>query len=484
LNSPALDARAAARQLEEAVDNVTKSIKENGHTLDIHTEKGRANQAALDGVAEAANKQIGALQANGASQKTLQSTLNTSRDRLIKTAEKFGMSKGAAKAYADQVLKIPPAKQTTITVKGVTAATQAVETLRLKIAGLNGKTVTITQRVVNTTAGSGAGSSTQGGITRADGGPVYGEGTATSDSIPAWLSNGEFVVKASAVSKYGTGFLHAVNDMRFANGGFVGAAKFAGGGEVDYSAIMAILSDVTDYGDVRDARANRTSKAAAYASARNALASLVAQQRKAARDLAAARRNKDHDRVSDILDRQRVLLGKVAAAEGKVTAARNASAAAAKSTLAVEKAYTADRRPMIDRAMSATWGVNKTSKAFLDNIDKLTKMGFKSLALELLTQGGAEAETIAAQAVKSASKARSLQSAFTTSANLSKRAAAMEASLNGTAVSSQNLISPTWRGPGHQVNSYSYEITAYGNDAEAATRRAMANLDYQMAVKL
>jgi hypothetical protein len=36
----------------------------------------------------------------------------------------------------------------------------------------------------------------------ATGGSVWGAGTATSDSIPAWLSNGEFVVNAASASKY------------------------------------------------------------------------------------------------------------------------------------------------------------------------------------------------------------------------------------------------------------------------------------------
>jgi hypothetical protein len=45
----------------------------------------------------------------------------------------------------------------------------------------------------------------------AEGGYISGPGTATSDSIPAMLSNGEFVVKASSVAKYGTRFLSALN---------------------------------------------------------------------------------------------------------------------------------------------------------------------------------------------------------------------------------------------------------------------------------
>ena len=68
-------------------------------------------------------------------------------------------------------------------------------------------------------------------VGHATGGFIRGAGTSTSDSIPAMLSNGEFVVKASAVRKYGTGFLNAVN-----NGNFtklrMPIARFADGGSV------------------------------------------------------------------------------------------------------------------------------------------------------------------------------------------------------------------------------------------------------------
>jgi len=53
------------------------------------------------------------------------------------------------------------------------------------------------------------------------GGYVKGAGTATSDSIPARLSNGEYVVKASAVKQYGVGMLNDINEKRFAKGGYV-----------------------------------------------------------------------------------------------------------------------------------------------------------------------------------------------------------------------------------------------------------------------
>ena len=61
----------------------------------------------------------------------------------------------------------------------------------------------------------------------ATGGHVVGPGSGTSDSIPAWLSNGEYVIKADTVSKYGKGFFDRLNAGHFATGGLVGSSKAA-----------------------------------------------------------------------------------------------------------------------------------------------------------------------------------------------------------------------------------------------------------------
>lgn len=57
------------------------------------------------------------------------------------------------------------------------------------------------------------------GMEYSSGGYVSGPGTGTSDSIPARLSNGEYVIKASAVDQYGHGLLNAINEQKFADGG-------------------------------------------------------------------------------------------------------------------------------------------------------------------------------------------------------------------------------------------------------------------------
>lgn len=47
----------------------------------------------------------------------------------------------------------------------------------------------------------------------ARGGYVSGSGTSTSDSIPANLSNGEYVMRAAAVKKLGVGYLNSLNNL-------------------------------------------------------------------------------------------------------------------------------------------------------------------------------------------------------------------------------------------------------------------------------
>ena len=54
-----------------------------------------------------------------------------------------------------------------------------------------------------------------------DGGPISGPGTGTSDSIPAYLSNGEYVIKEKAVKHYGVETFDALNAQKFKDGGSV-----------------------------------------------------------------------------------------------------------------------------------------------------------------------------------------------------------------------------------------------------------------------
>lgn len=83
-----------------------------------------------------------------------------------------------------------------------------------------------------------------------DGGFVTGPGTGTSDSIPAMLSNGEFVINAAAVQRLGTGYLNMLNSPHYAEGGQVGtpAMGVAGsGGSVTLNVSAMDASSFMDF---------------------------------------------------------------------------------------------------------------------------------------------------------------------------------------------------------------------------------------------
>lgn len=94
------------------------------------------------------------------------------------------------------------------------------------------------------TGGSGEGAGGTGGWVSAGlklfgfatGGLVRGPGTATSDSIPARLSAGEYVVRADAVRRLGVGFLDTLNGLRAQPGVVAGRMAFAAGGLVPAAA--------------------------------------------------------------------------------------------------------------------------------------------------------------------------------------------------------------------------------------------------------
>lgn len=96
----------------------------------------------------------------------------------------------------------------------------------------------------------------------ASGGSVAGPGTGTSDSVPAMLSNGEYVLNAQAVDRLGVPFLNGLNTGRlrgFASGGLVGSGGVAGykaergsnGGQVQSVNLSMNVSamDAASFGD-------------------------------------------------------------------------------------------------------------------------------------------------------------------------------------------------------------------------------------------
>lgn len=125
------------------------------------------------------------------------------RAQLISDLEKSGIS----------------AKAATTLVDGLTSALGRIpksELISIIMSGHGSYSIVGSASAAGALAGVGVGAA--GGAT---GGLVNGPGTPTSDSIPARLSAGEYVVRAAAVSHYGRSMMDAINTKKYAAGGFV-----------------------------------------------------------------------------------------------------------------------------------------------------------------------------------------------------------------------------------------------------------------------
>lgn len=105
--SATLDVREATRNLEASYDALTQSIVDNGTTLDIGTDAGRANQSALDDVAKSALEVAAATYERTQSESEAAAVLAAGREELIRNLEQFGITGDAAEAYADDLGLIP-----------------------------------------------------------------------------------------------------------------------------------------------------------------------------------------------------------------------------------------------------------------------------------------------------------------------------------------------------------------------------------------
>lgn len=278
--------------LEAAFDAATEAIKENGKTaiengtaLDINSEKGRKNKEALMGIASSYLALAEEQAKNGRSAAEMADSQARAVGEFIAAAEAAGLTREAAAKLAAQYGMIPDDVVTTISAPGANLSRQQIEDVtraaklvpsltnaqvlapgarpskaevdafvgsvksvpgmttaqirtiaelygveqaKRAIDSVSGKTVTV---AVNYMArgDSNVYRSATGAIMRASGGPVYGAGTTTSDSIPAWLSNREFVHTAAAHDYYGSGVMWALNHRRIPKEWFT-ALGFAGGG--------------------------------------------------------------------------------------------------------------------------------------------------------------------------------------------------------------------------------------------------------------
>lgn len=186
-------------------------------------------QSILSAMAQVASKSLADMAMNG---------LSNLGSSLFDTATDAAVDNASAAASAGLM-------ETAIATSSATGAGLMGESISMS-AGIGAETISASMITAGTaageiissamisaasaSAGANAGSSAIGAaaVAAATGGYITGAGTSTSDSIPAKLSNGEYVVKAESVKKYGVDYLHAINTgrlHRYATGGLVSNAS-------------------------------------------------------------------------------------------------------------------------------------------------------------------------------------------------------------------------------------------------------------------
>lgn len=229
LANAALQLSGSQMGVEAAIDDATASLKENGKTLDIGSEKGRANKSALDAIASSALQLAESQRKTGASSEVMDASLSKNRESFVKTATSMGMTKVEAEKLADSYGLIPGSILTQVNLAGADNAIAKAAEVRRAIDAITGKTVYVT--TVYRADGSPSTSTKGVQQAKATGGAIWGAGTATSDDIPAWLSNGEFVIRTAAAQRIGYDRLEWLNRTgeipKFATGGTVGAQPYS-----------------------------------------------------------------------------------------------------------------------------------------------------------------------------------------------------------------------------------------------------------------
>lgn len=229
LNGRNIDATKAEMAFRDAADHVTASIEKNGDTIKINTTAGRANiKAVLDG-ADAAKAHMAAVRSQTGSVEQAIGVFQADIGVLQDNMRAAHLNEDAIKFLTDTYLQVPKNLPTDISLHGdedVIARVHAVARAMLVPRDRDVYVTVHERRDLGVIEGSAGGRATGGLVERfaaggvpqfPSGGYVSGPGTSWSDSIPAMLSDHEYVVRADAVRHATLPVLDALNAGRLSD---------------------------------------------------------------------------------------------------------------------------------------------------------------------------------------------------------------------------------------------------------------------------
>lgn len=180
--SLALQSSDAHIGFEAALDDLTATFEKNGRSVDIGTEKGRANASALNDLAGAAEQVIATMLEQGASQDEVAKKAESMATEIEKAGGKTGGAAKKAKELADNLRDVPKE----VKVKMSVSVSGYVEAMR-KVEAIRGK------RTTGLVDDGNGGKTYSTEIYRHSGGIVPGSG-----DVSATLQGGEYVINRSA----------------------------------------------------------------------------------------------------------------------------------------------------------------------------------------------------------------------------------------------------------------------------------------------
>lgn len=115
---------------EQAIDDLTESVQENGRTLDIHEQSGRNNARALLELANVALRTRAEEIALSGNVEQAEAAFQRQRTEIYRLARQMGLSEQATEDLVGQLLRIPPPKNTGVTPATVTRLLAALSAAR------------------------------------------------------------------------------------------------------------------------------------------------------------------------------------------------------------------------------------------------------------------------------------------------------------------------------------------------------------------
>lgn len=142
LNGGALSFAQAEINVEQAVDDLSASFAANGRTLDVTTEKGRANKEAILATADAAAKAADAKFKESGSVEAAAATYNAYIAQLRATLKQAGFTEAQINQLIGTYARMPPTIVTQVQVQGIDAAKERIDSVSTKLNALQNRTVT------------------------------------------------------------------------------------------------------------------------------------------------------------------------------------------------------------------------------------------------------------------------------------------------------------------------------------------------------